>query len=138
MKHLFLDTNVIIDFLADRKPFAESASQLFSLGTDKKVKIYCSAISFNNIYYLFRQSHTHAPAIQLLKDLAGMIEIVAFGKNIVSQSLQSGFRDFEDAIQYHSALSVPKLDGIVTRNTRDFSKSKLSVLTPTEALSLFS
>ena len=67
-----------------------------------------------------------------------MTEIVALDENIVSQSLQSGFRDFEDAIQYFSALSLPKLDGIVTRNTKDFSKSELSILTPTETLSLFS
>ena len=138
MKNLFVDTNVIIDFLADRKPFAESASQLFNLVTKKKAKIYCSAISFNNIYYLFRQSHKHGPAIQLLKDLSAITEIVAIDGIIISRSLQSGFRDFEDAIQYYSALNVSGLDGIVTRNTKDFSKSKLPVLTPTEALSLFS
>ena len=138
MKHLFVDTNILIDFLADRKPFAESATLLFDLVTKKKATIYCSAISFNNIYYLFRQSHTHGPAIQLLKDLAVMTEIVALDGSIISQSLQSGFRDFEDAIQYFSAFSLTKLDGIVTRNTKDFSKSKLPILTPIEALSLFS
>ena len=137
MKHLLLDTNVIIDFLADRNPYSEPASLLLDLGTKKKAKIYCSAISFNNIYYLFRQSHTHGPAIKLLKDLAAMTEVVALDGSIVSQSLQSGFRDFEDAIQYYSAFSLSKLDGIVTRNTKDFSKSELPILTPTEALSLF-
>ncbi len=109
----------------------KSASHLFDLGTKKKAKIYCSAISFNNIYYLFRQSHTHGPAIKLLKDLAAMTEIVALDESIVSQSLQSGFRDFEDAIQYFSALRLPRLDGIVTRNTKGFSKSELPILTPT-------
>jgi predicted nucleic acid-binding protein len=137
MKHLFLDTNVLIDFLAGRKPFAEAAGILFSLSLDKKAKIYCSAISFNNIYYLLRQTLTHSPTIRLLNDLSGMTEIVSVGENIISQSLNSDFKDFEDAIQYYSALSLSVMDGIVTRNTKDFSKSQLPVLSPTEAVALF-
>ena len=71
MKHLFFDTNVIIDFLADRNPYSESPVFCLIWEQKKNKKIYCSAISFNNIYYyLFRQSHTHGPAIKLLKDLS--------------------------------------------------------------------
>ena len=136
MKRLFLDTNVLIDFLAGRKPFAEAAARLFTLSLEKKARIYCSAISFNNIYDILRQSSSHAPAIKLLEELSHMTEIVSVGEKIISQSLQSEFRDFEDAIQYYSALSLTSLDGIVTRNTKDFSKSQLPVLTPTEALAL--
>jgi predicted nucleic acid-binding protein len=137
MKHLFVDTNVLIDFLANRKPFAEAAGILFTLSLDHKAKIYCSTISFNNIYYILRKSHAHKPTITLLKELSGITEIVTVGKNIIDQSLNSDFRDFEDAIQYYCALSLSNLDGIVTRNTKDFSKSQLPVLSPTEALALF-
>jgi predicted nucleic acid-binding protein len=137
MKHLFLDTNVLIDFLAGRKPFAEAAGILFTLSLDKKAKLYCSAISYNNIYYILRRTFTHAPAIKLLNDLSGMTEIVSVGENIINQALNSEFSDFEDAIQYYSALSLSILDGIVTRNAKDFSKSQLSVFSSTEALALF-
>ena len=137
MRHLFLDTNVLIDFLADREPFAEAAGILFTLGLEKKAKIYCSAISFNNIYYILRQTLTHAPTIKLLKDLAGMTEIIAAGDKIINHSLNADFKDFEDAIQYYSALSISVMDVLVTRNKKDFPKSQLPVLSPTEAVALF-
>jgi predicted nucleic acid-binding protein len=137
VKRLFLDTNVIIDFLANREPFAEAAGQLFSRGLDKKAIIYSSAISFNNIYYLLRQIKTHYFAIRLLDQLADMVEVVAADSEIIRRSIHAGFQDFEDAIQYFSALSIKGMDGIVTRNTRDFKKSELPVLSPLEALNLF-
>lgn len=137
MKHFFLDTNVLIDFLANRKPFAEPAGLLFTLGVGNKIRIYSSAISYSNIYYILRQTQSHALTIKLLEELSEMTEIVPIGKKVIGQSLKSEFRDFEDAIQYYSALTLPILDGIVTRNTRDFSKSRLPVLTPAEALALF-
>lgn len=136
MKNLFLDTNVLIDFLANRKPFAEPAAILFTWGLEKKIKIYCSAISFNNIYYILRQTLSHKPTIKLLKELSGLIEIIAASEMVIIEALQSEFKDFEDAIQYYSALSIPGMDGIITRNTKDFSKSLLPVLTPREALVL--
>lgn len=137
MKHLFLDTNVLIDFLAGRRPFAEAAGILFTLSLDKKAKIYCSAISFNNIYYILRRTLSHGPTIRLLNELFGMTEVVLVGENIINQSLNSDFRDFEDAIQYYSALSVSVMDGLVTSNTKDFRKSHLPILLPTEALAFF-
>jgi predicted nucleic acid-binding protein len=137
MKHLFLDTNILIDFLAERAPFAEAAGILFTLGLDKKAKIYCSALSFSNIYYILRQTLTNTRAIKSLKELAGMTEIIAVGENIIDQSLNADFKDFEDAIQYYSALSVSAMDALVTRNARDFRKSHLPILSPIEALALF-
>ena len=136
MKSFFLDTNVIIDFLADRKPFAEAAAHLFSLALEKKLKMYCSAISFNNIYYLMRQTHTHPITVALLDQIFEMTEIISVGEKIINMSLKSNFRDFEDAIQYYCALTIMQLDGIITRNTKDFKKSRLPVLSPSEALAL--
>jgi predicted nucleic acid-binding protein len=137
MKSFFLDTNVIIDFLADRKPFAEAAGHLFSLALEKRLKIFCSAISFNNIYYLMKQTNTHSTTVGLLDEIFEMTEIISVGKKIISQSLKSDFRDFEDAIQYYCAQSIVGMDGIITRNTKDFKKSRLPVLSPSEALALF-
>jgi predicted nucleic acid-binding protein len=137
VKSLFFDTNVIIDFLADRKPYAEPAGRLFTLALQKKLKIYCAAISYNNIYYLIRQTHTHTQTVKLLDELFNMTEIISVDEKIISQALKSEFRDFEDAIQYYCALPVAGMDGIVTRNTKDFSKSRLPVLSPSEALALF-
>ena len=134
MKHIFMDTNVVIDFLADRQPFSLHAAKLFDLTIDGKVKIYISAVSYNNIYYILRQSLTNNATIKLLEELVEMTEITDVTKSIIKQSLKTDFKDYEDAIQYYCALSIPKIDFIVTRDTKDFKKSTLPVLTPVEAI----
>jgi len=137
MKHIFMDTNVVIDFLANLQPFSLDAARLFNLSVDGKIKIYISAVSYNNIYYILRQSLTRNAAIKLLTELAEISEVVDVTGSIIRQSLKTDFNDYEDAIQYHCALSTPQIDFIVTRNTKDFKKSALPVLTPAEAIASF-
>ncbi len=134
MKHLFLDTNVIIDFLADRKPFSDKAALIFDQAVAGKLKIYLSAVSYNNIYYILRQSFSNNDTIKLLNQLNEMTEIADVTKAIIKQALRSEFKDFEDAIQYHCALSLSKLDMIITRDTKDYKKSAVPVMNPQEAV----
>lgn len=134
MKHIFMGTNVVIDFLADRKPFSLDAARLFNLSIDGKAKVYISAVSYNNIYYILRQSLTHNATIKLLEQLVELTEITDVTNAIIRQSLKADVKDYEDAIQYYCALSMGNIDFIVTRNTKDFKTSTLSVLTPSEAI----
>jgi len=136
MKRVFLDTNVIIDFLADRKPFAGAAAGIFSHAELGNITIFISAVSYNNIYYILRQSVSHVQALRLLDELTQLCEIVEVSGNTIRSALKSGFKDFEDAIQYHCAVSVDRIDAIVTRDTKDFKKSSLPVMNPNEALTL--
>jgi predicted nucleic acid-binding protein len=135
MKTIFLDTNIIIDFLADRKPFSEDAARLFDLSLKGKCKIFVSALSYNNIYYIIRRQISHKESIKMLLTLHGWTEMIDASKDMVVKSLQSDFYDFEDAIQYHTAISNKNIECIVTRNTKDYKKSKLPVMTPSEVLS---
>jgi predicted nucleic acid-binding protein len=135
MRHVFLDTNVLIDFLADRKPFSEEAARLFNYSINKKVVIYVATVSYNNIYYILRQSCGHNRTIRILAELQEWTEAVNVSKDVVRKALKSEFKDFEDAIQYNCAKSIDKIDCIVTRDTKDFKTSSLPVLTPKEALS---
>lgn len=137
MKNIFLDTNIVIDFLADRKPFSLDAAKLFNFCVLGKVKIYISAVSYNNIYYILRQSLSNTETIKLLDELSEMAEIADVTKSVIKKSLKTDFKDFEDAIQYYCALSLNKIDFIVTRDTKDFKKSTLSIMTPAEAVSHF-
>ena len=134
MKNIFLDTNVVIDFLADRKPFSLDAARLFNFCVLGKVKIYISAVSYNNIYYILRQSLSNSETIRLLDELSEMAEIADVTKSVIKKSLKTDFKDFEDAIQYYCALSLNKIDFIVTRDTKNFKKSTLSIMTATEAV----
>lgn len=137
MRHFFLDTNVVIDFLAGHAPFSLDAAKLFNLAVSGKIVLHISAVSYNNIYYVLRQVLTNAATINLLEKLSEMIAITDVTANIIRQSLKTDFKDYEDAIQYYCALSVSEVEGIITRNTKDFKKSTLPVLTATEALTVF-
>ena len=136
MRNLFIDTNVVIDFLANRKPFSTSALKLFGLSYNNKIKLYISAVSYNNIYYILKQSNSHKDAINLLNELMGMTEVLDVSKAVIENALKSDFKYFEDAIQYYCAKSLDKIDLIITRDTKDFKKSDLPVLTSDEVISL--
>ncbi|MFN0083208.1 MAG: type II toxin-antitoxin system VapC family toxin [Ferruginibacter sp.] len=120
----------------DRKPFSESAAQLFNFTLLGNVKIYISTVSYNNIYYILRQSFSNLQTIHLLNGLSEMAETVDVTKDIIKKSLKSDFEDFEDAIQYNCELSLNTIDFIVTRDTKDFKKSSLPVMNPHEAVSI--
>lgn len=136
MKNLFLDTNIIIDTLADRKPFSISGAKLFDYAENGKINLFISALSFSNIYYIVRKTCPHKEMLTILRDLEAITETLNVTKQIISKSLHSDFKDFEDAIQYQTALSNKKITAIVTRNGKDFKKSELAILTPEEALSI--
>ena len=136
MKSIFLDTNVLIDFLADRKPFSIDAARLFDYSLKKKITIYISAVSYNNIYYIIRQSLSHAETIKMLTEISEWTNVIDLTKDIINKSLTSDFKDFENAIQYHCAKSINKIDLIVTRDTKDFKISSLPILSPKEAVAL--
>jgi predicted nucleic acid-binding protein len=136
LKTFFLDTNVVIDLLADRKPFSASASKLFEYADKGVVKLCISALSYTNIYYVVKNVCSHKEMILILRDLEALTETLDVTKTIISKSLHTDFKDFEDSVQYLTALWNPKTDAIVTRNVKDFKKSGLAVLTPEETLSI--
>jgi len=136
MRHIFLDTNVLIDFLANRPPFSLESAKLFNYSFKKFVKIYVSAVSYNNLYYIIRRSTGHDSTIKMLNELQAWTETVEVTREVIHSSLISDFHDFEDAIQYHSAKRVAKIECLVTRDTKDYRLSSLPVMTPIEALTM--
>ncbi|HXD77316.1 MAG TPA: PIN domain-containing protein [Puia sp.] len=133
MNKAFIDTDVILDFLIAREPFALDAARIFSLSENKQISICTSGLVFSNAYYVLRKLGTHRKVVQKLTQLSGLIAIIDLSKTAVIQALESEFGDFEDALQHFAALS----DGvrvIVTRNTRDYKHSQLAVLTPDQYL----
>jgi predicted nucleic acid-binding protein len=136
MKNIFIDTNVLIDFFADRKPFSIEAARLFNYSFNKKINIYISAVSYNNIYYILRQSCSHTETIKMLSELNEWTDIIDVSKEVIKKALKSEFKDFEDAIQYNCAKSLTKIEFIVTRDTKDFKTSSLPILTSKEAVVL--
>ncbi|MBC8034050.1 MAG: PIN domain-containing protein [Chitinophagaceae bacterium] len=134
MKNLFLDTDVVIDALADRFPFSANAALLFEYAEQGKARLYLSALSYSNIYYIIRKSNSHKQLLNMLEDLQSITETLDVTKAVITAAIKSDFGDFEDAIQYFTAFSQRKMNAIVTRNVKDFKRSELAVLTPEEAV----
>lgn len=134
MDKIFVDTNVVIDFLGNRLPFADSAEDLFSLANEKKVELYVSAGSFDNIYYILRKIIGHAELIKSLNSFVKYINIVDLDAKSVMNALDSKLDDFEDALQHECALKIKNIKAIVTRDRKGFARSIIPAMTVTDYL----
>ena len=133
---LFLDSDVVIDFFTDREPYVNPASELFELNEQGTVKLYLSAVSINNIYYIVRKFLGHKKTLEVVEALTEMTEIIGTTKIEIIQALKNDFSDFEDSIQYSSALTIISLDAIITRNVKDYRNSSIAVMTPLNFLNM--
>lgn len=134
MKKVFLDTNVVIDLLDKRDPFYKAAIAIFTLAYKKKITIYVSPMTYATASYLLRKQGQEQMRL-LLRNFRQLSKVTTADEKIVDDALASSFVDYEDALQYYSALSK-NVDVIVTRNVKDFQYSKIPILTPDEYLSL--
>jgi predicted nucleic acid-binding protein len=129
----FIDTDVVLDFMIAREPFALDAARIFSLSENREISVCTTGLVFSNAYYVLRKLGTHKKVIEKLTQLARIIEIIGLSKDAVLQALGSEFSDFEDALQHYAALAGDVI-AIVTRNTKDYKNSQLAVLTPDQYL----
>ena len=138
MKHIYLDTNIIVDIFAARAPHDIAAIELYRLAKDNKIKIYISAESFTTIYYLLRINKiTHSKCMLIFQDLLKTTSIIPTDDNIITKAVNVGFDDFEDGVQFVSAKSYSKINLIVTRDKKGFKKSDIPVIDAHQALQLF-
>jgi len=129
---VFVDTDVIIDFLIDREPFAQRSAEVFALAESEKISVYVSSLCFGNIFYITRKIVGFSKAMDLLQKLESLAEILPVGKITIRQALSARFTDFEDGIQNFTAIQESKIKTIITRNIKDFKKSELVIQTPEE------
>lgn len=130
MDTVLIDTDVILDFFFDRKPFSEEASRLLSLCEKGEVKGFVTSIMLSNVYYLLRKTASHEKVIENLKILMNIIDVTTTNKKTVIEALNSEFKDFEDALQNFSAKNEKEIKVIITRNIKDYKWSTLSIMTP--------
>ncbi len=134
MKKLLIDTNIIIDLLAKREPFYTEAAMLFTLADKQKLTLCVSALSFANVNYILLQSKKSEEAKQILRKLKLIVDVLSLDEKIIGLALNDNeFRDFEDALQYYSAIES-SAEIIITRNLKDFQKVKLPVMSAAQYL----
>ena len=133
---ILLDTNVLIDYLATREPFADEAERVLTLCRDKKAEGCIAAHSVMNIFYILRKSFTLQERRDILLNLCELFTVVGIDKGKITAALRNeSFSDFEDCLQEICADGFGA-DFIVTRNTKDFENSKIPAVTPSELLAM--
>jgi predicted nucleic acid-binding protein len=130
MEKVLIDTDVILDFFFDRKPFSEDAAKILSMCENVKINGFVTSIILSNIYYLLRKTATRERVIEKLKMLLKIIDLIITDKKAVEDALNSEFKDFEDALQNFSAHNTNQIRVIITRNTKDYKTSKLAIMNP--------
>lgn len=130
MDKILIDTDVILDFFFDREPFSGFATEIFNLCESDQIKGYTTPVIICNVYYLLRKTAKHEIIIEKIKQLLNIIDITLMDKEVVLNALNAKFRDFEDALQNFSAIENGEIKIILTRNVKDYKKSKLAIFTP--------
>ena len=137
MKNILFDSDVILDFYLDRKPFCDDTSILLSMCEKRQINGLITPLAMSNMFYLLKKVGKKQDVINRLSQLVSFMDIIDMNKEVVLMSLHSEFTDFEDALQNYAAEYSNKVSIIITRNKKDYKHSSLNVMTPTEFLKIF-
>ena len=137
MLNILIDTNVALDFVLHRQPFYQIAEKIVETAKLQNISLNVSAASVTDIYYLVRRElRDRNLALQLLKNFLNVAKIAAVSENEINKALDLDWNDFEDAVQYSTAL-LNQMDYIVTRNAKDFKASEVPAISPEDFCALF-
>lgn len=131
-KVIFLDTNILLDLLCHRDNCAESAT-VVNMAIEGKILLYCSSLTIANCVYCCRKTLGKGQTAELLKLLCNYIKISPCGQREVESAFLHSNEDFEDTLQYYSAIAAGA-DIIITRNGKHFSFSSIPVMNCREYL----
>jgi predicted nucleic acid-binding protein len=131
MEKVFIDSDIILDLLLRRDPFALSAAELFELGSNTTVQLYTTAVILSNVFYVLRKSSGNEKAKKRLYDLRSIVHILPIDEKIVDFGLASEFSDFEDSLHYFAAKEN-EIPVLITRNTKDYKVKDMAVQTAEE------
>ena len=132
MRVLF-DTDVVLDVVLAREPFAQASTQLFKLHEQGKIDAYIAAITPINVFYITRKFKGGQTARQAVELLLSSLAICPLSHDVLDEAYQLPFADYEDAVQ-HASATASGLDTIVTRDTNDYKNATLPVFSPTDFL----
>jgi|WetSurMetagenome_2_1015567.scaffolds.fasta_scaffold106448_2 predicted nucleic acid-binding protein len=133
---VFVDANVLLDVLANRRPFYRDAARIWTLAESGKIEALISAISFNNVYYVVRKASDRKTAEKALQLMRNIFVAVPLTVQILSRAIDAGFSDFEDAIQFHSAVHAGAAR-IITRDADHFPVADIPAISPAAFLASF-
>ena len=127
MKKIFLDTNIILDFLGEREGFYEASAKIMTLADKKKIQVYTSPSSISNVFYVLAKYENSKIALEKIRKFKLLCSMSVMDDEVVEKAIHSNFKDFEDAMQYFSALAS-NCNIIITRNEKDFKNAMIPVM----------
>ncbi len=127
--NVFADADIILDLLSQRDPFYKYSAEIFSLADRGKVRIFTSTLIIANIHYILTKIIGKEKSIKNIQKLKTIVKILAVDEKIITLSLNSDFSDFEDAIQYYTAVEN-SISYLVTRNIKDYKTADINVMSP--------
>lgn len=136
IKKVFIDTDVILDVALAREPFFPSSKIILAMLENNIITGNVSSNCIANLYYILRKIGGDAKARSFISNIVKYINVITINYNNVLEALKSKFSDFEDALQYYSALEN-RCEYIITRNTEDYKNSKITIALPEEFIKMF-
>lgn len=130
---IFIDTNIILDVLQNRTAFRESSMAIMQMAINKDINLFASPLSFATCFYILRRELGRDATLQSLRSIKSFIEMTTMDNSQVSRALSSDMPDFEDMLQFESAIASG-CDVIVTGNGKHFPQEWIPILTPSEFL----
>lgn len=116
---VFVDTNIFIDILLDRKPFSKDAKMVYKLCENGLIEGYIAPITINNIYYVCRKAKEIESIKVYLADISTYFNIAPMNNESIIKANRLNINDYEDALQYAMAMQET-CEYIITRNGKDF------------------
>ena len=137
IQRVFIDTDVFLDTVLQRTPHDVSSGDLLGMCEKAQIEAYSSTLILANLYYILRKVSSHAKAVQSIGHIRSFIKILALTDKEIGESIQAGFPNFEDGLQYFICVNH-NIGCFITRNAKDFKKAVITVLSPKEFLQTFS
>ena len=136
MMKILLDTNIVLDYLLQRKQYFDYSRKIFNWAINNKIRAYISASAITDIYYIIKKAKDNDTALNFIRDIFKFVQIAGVDKNVILAALKYNINDFEDAVQ-NAAATYSGIKIIVTRNIKDFKNSDIKVITPDNFIKIY-
>lgn len=133
MEKVFVDTDIVLDLLSNRDPFYVYAAHLFSEADKGRIKICVSSLTFSNLNYILSRQYSTDQARKKLLKFKTLVTVLAVTDKVVELALSSDFKDFEDGLQYFTAIENT-IKILLTRNLKDYKAAEITVMTAEQFL----
>ena len=133
MEKVFVDTDIVLDLLSNREPFYSHSAHLFSEADKGKIRIHVSSLTFSNLNYILSRQYSVDKARKKLLKFKTLVTVLSVTDKVVELALSSDFKDFEDGLQYFTAIEN-NLKTLLTRNLKDYKTAEITVMTAEQFL----